>query len=47
MDSDPSDRAVGEGDFSPTAAPRRNGACKPRGVVFPDVHTPYDYDQRI
>jgi hypothetical protein len=46
-DSASSVAAVGSRDLSPAAILRRNGLTTPVGTVFPGVHTPYDYDQRI
>ena len=39
--------AVGECDLSPTGILSANRVTRPAGAVFPGVHTPYDYDQRI
>jgi hypothetical protein len=47
MDSAPSISPVGAGDLSPTGVLRQNGLTMRADTVFPGVHTPYDYDQRI
>jgi hypothetical protein len=39
--------AVGARDLSPAAVLNRIRVTTPAGTVFPGVHTPYDYDQRI
>jgi hypothetical protein len=39
--------AVGARDMSPTVILSRNRVTMPVAAVFPGVHTPYDYDQRI
>jgi hypothetical protein len=33
--------------FSPAAVHRVNGFCERKGAVFPVVHTPYDFYERI
>jgi hypothetical protein len=33
--------------FSPAAVPVRNRAAMRFGIVVPDIHTPYDFYERI
>ena len=36
---------VGETKLSPRTVPGRNAMANGYSAVFPDVHTPYDYDE--
>jgi hypothetical protein len=40
-------RPVNSFDFSPAAVHRVNGSGKRKNAVFPVVHTPYDFYERI
>jgi hypothetical protein len=44
---DPTFDRVENHAFSPTGFPVRNRAAMRFGVVVPDIHTPYDFYERI
>jgi hypothetical protein len=47
MCDDPAFNHVENHPFSPTVVPVRNRATMRFGTVVPDIHTPYDFYERI